>query len=286
MNNNYYNFNITRTGLSKESDEYEKKGEYLSFFEQICSSKKIRFNFDIHQNVFRTKFNISGTGTNYGIYIQFPHVYFERYIFDFYIKNKQLKNVLNIDLKNEEFVSKYNQNTKYIFDSKINGVAVVPNENKDFNLDYNKLNKFMNDNEYNFIKLHPVSSIEYNTKLEKKYGKERLIKHHYDLTDIIKKCKTVAVTSNTESMIPSSIYNKNIYLLGTDNLLKTKKQSTYELFYLLLKNNININDAVNTNLTGLVPWSLCKNEKYLIDKIDKMEQIYDNWRDSIYNCTV
>jgi len=283
--NNYYDFEITRTGFSKESEAFSKKGKALILVEKICSSKKIKFVFDSKIDMYSNKFIISATGTNYGIYLSYPHVRYEKFIFYNYIKNKKLNKILNINLKDEEYISKYNENTKHRFTKSINGVAVIPNQNKTKNLDFHKLNKFMEDDN-NYIKIHPVTNDNFINKLVYNYGKEKFIQSKCDLTDVIKQSKTVAITSNTESMIPTSIYNKNVYFLGTDNLFKDETRSTYELFYLLLKNNISIQQAFEADLTGLIPWSLSDNEVYIKNKINKMEDIYGNWRNSIHNFTI
>lgn len=112
-----------------------------------------------------------------------------------------------------------------------------------------------------------------------------MIKKYYDLTEIIKNSEIVAVTSNTESMIPVSLYNKKVFLLGTDNLTKDGTQSTYTLFYLATMYNVPIQDIFNADLTSLIPWSLVYDENYIYSKIDKIMSIYDEWRNSIYNCS-
>jgi len=283
--NSKYDFNITRTGLSKESDEYLERAKAVNNLEKILASRNISSLFDCSlSRSYNKKFVASITGTNYGLILNFINNRYENYVFHNYILNKKLENILNINLKNEIMISKYNHNSKHTFNENINGVAVLPNQNKLKNVDFIKLNKFM-ENHGNFIKIHPVISDQFVNHLERKYGADRMIKKYYDLTEIIKNSEIVAVTSNTESMIPVSLYNKKVFLLGTDNLTKDGTQSTYTLFYLATMYNVPIQDIFNADLTSLIPWSLVYDENYIYSKIDKIMSIYDEWRNSIYNCS-
>lgn len=282
----YYDINLTRTGLSKESDAYNKKAKIIKKIEYICLSKKIKFVFDVTWKFYDHKFFISATGTNYGIYITYPNNRFEYYIFENFIKNKKSEKKLDIDLKNEINISKYNEESKYKFNDTINGIAVLPNQNRIKNLDFNKLNNFIDNNKKNYIKIHPVISPNFVDFLRKKYGNERLVESHYRLEDIMMNCNEVAITSNTESIIPASLYNKKIYYLASDNLNNNGTESTYPLFYLCVNNDISIQTVFETDLTGLIPWSLVENDNYIINKIENMVKIHGQWRNSIYNCTV
>jgi len=283
--NSKYDFNITRTGLSKESDEYLERAKAVNNLEKILASRNISSVFDCSlASNYNKKFVATLTGTNYGLILNFVNNRYENYVFHTYVLNKKLENILNINLKNETMISKYNHNSEHKFNKNINGIAVLPNQNKLKNVDFLKLNKFM-ENHNNFIKIHPVISEPFVNHLERKYGAERMIKKYYDLTEIIKKSEIVAVTSNTESMIPVSLYNKKSFLLGTDNLTKDGTQSTYTLFYLATKHKVPIQDIFNADLTSLIPWSLVYDENYIHSKIDKIMSIYDEWRNSVYNCS-
>lgn len=278
---NYYDFNIHRTGLSKESDLYHKKSKNIKNIEDICLTNKIKFYFDCGFVKYDNEFSISATGCNYGIFVMIPSNSFYNYLFNVHIKNKLLKKQLNLDLKKELSISKYLDKNKHIFNKKIKGVAVLPNQNKIENLDFVKLNKFMEEDD-NYIKIHPVISQTYINYLIYMYGKEKLIESKYEMFDVLMHCETVAITKNTEVMIPASLYKKNIYFLS--NNIKTT--STYPLLYMLHENNIPIQKVFESEYLGLIPWSLTENFEYITHIIYKLKELHAEWRDSIYNCTV
>lgn len=283
--NSEYDFSIARTGLSKESELYTKHASAINNIKKICLEKKIKFYFDASLNIYDNKFQVSLTGCNYGLVLKAVHDRFDYFVFENYIKNKKLEKKLEIDLKNEFWISKYNENTKDVFNKKINGIAVLPNQNRLKNIDFYKVNKFL-EIEDTYIKIHPVIDDNFVTHLTKKYGKHRLIKKSYDLTNIIINSNIVGITPNTESIIPTSLFNKKVFDMSNDNLNSKGSQCTYALFYLSVMNGYSIQSIVESDLSGLIPWSLVNNFDYIIQKIDNMKEMHEAWRDSIYNCTV
>jgi len=277
---NFYDFNINRTGLSKESDLYHLKAKAIVNLQSACEKRNIKFYFDCSFERYDNKFSVSSTGCNYGIFLMIPSFTFYSYLFDVHIKNKKLEKVLDIDLKEEYFISKYNHDNKYKFNNKIKGVAVLPNQNKLINLDFIKLNSFMNE-DGNFLKIHPVTSATYVDYLTYVYGKDKLINSKYDMFDILMNCETVAITKNTEVMIPTSLYDKNIYLLANE----TRTPTTYPFLYNILKHGIKVQKVFESEYLGLIPWSLINDINYIHHLLDKWENLHAKWRDSIYNCS-
>lgn len=277
---NYYDFNISRTGLSKESDLYNVKAAAIRNIKDVCEHKKIKFYFDCGFDRYDDKFSVSCTGCNYGIFLMIPSYTFYDFLFHRYIKNNKFGKLLDIDLKEENYISKYNHNTKYKFSKKIKGVAVLPNQNKIVNLDFDKLNSFMKE-DGNYIKIHPVISLSYVDYLKYTYGEDKLINSKYEMLDILNNCETVAVTKNTEVMIPTSLYEKKVYFLSNE----LRIASTYPLLYKILVNKISLQKVFESEYLGLIPWSLIEDRNYINHIIEKWKDIHAEWRDSIYNCT-
>lgn len=283
--NSEYDFSIARTGLSKESELYIKHASAINNIKKICLEHNIKFHFDSSIRKYDNDYQVSCTGCNYGLVIKSMHDRFDYFIFDNYIKNKKLEKILDIDLKKELCISKYNEKTKYVFNKKINGIAVLPNQNRLRNIDFLKVDEFMKLDD-TYIKIHPVIDVNFVTHLENKYGKTRLIEKHYDLTEIIINSNLIGITPNTESIIPTSLYNKKIFDMSTDNLNSKGSQCTYALFYLSVKHGYSIQKIFESNLSGLIPWSLTNDLEYITKKILARKELHNEWRNSIFNCTI
>lgn len=273
-----YEYNFKRTGLVKETESFRIKANSIDLIQTICKTKNVPLHFDMFLSCI-SKFQLMVTGTNYGLYITVPNNKFEKFVFDNFAKT--LTNVLHKNLSNELNISKYNER-KYTFDRKINGVAIIPGDSKIPILNFQTLNKFVESNN-NYIKLHPVMSYDLERFLEFKYGRHKLIESHYILEDVIDNSNEVAITANTEGMIPASIMNKKLTFLTYDNFNINNIAATYPMFYHSLKNNISIETLFNTDYTGLILWSMM-DKNYIEYKIEKMRKLYEIWEHSVSFC--
>lgn len=272
-----YRFSRNRTGTYiKENKKFIEKYKIEKLIE-VLNSHDIPYEFDAMTN--SSKCEVTITGCNYGALVFSVNPFFDIFLYSKFIENnKVLPKNFDIDLNLEDRINKYHSFDD-TFDKTIENLIIISSIAKHSILDWKLINNLMY-KKNSYLKFHPILDYETRLFLVSKYSVSKIINSYYILDLLIEKSNTIALSGCSESIITTSLLNKNIIFLNKPVLRIRNVLLSYYVFYKSIYNGYNIRDVVNTGATGLIPWKYLNDTSFLDNYLKFFKKNHYDWKNS------